>query len=276
MKKKLILLAVGILVVLGWGADGGAGGVRRVEAFAAPGVTAQAESSACLGHAGVECLMGSDTDGSVICKDGWRGSTVLYVTIRDHCGVDYRAPEQNMSEFFLDVARTHPNRDAILYLLGRGIVSGYDDGTFKPENPINRAELLKVLLEGAGVTPDASKFRACFTDVQDEWFARYVCYAKSIGWIDGYPDGWFRPEQYVNKAEAIKMVMNSQHIALPSLLTADPFIDVPRTEWFAPYVQAAVDMDLLEDNGDSLKPGDPMTRGSFSETLYRTIVWSLE
>lgn len=96
------------------------------------------------------------------------------------------------------------NKAAILYLADKGVLAGYPDQTFKPNNVVNRAELLKILVASLGVT-DLSG-RNCFPDVTDQWFAPYVCYAKNQGWVSGYADGTFRPSEPVNKVEAIKML----------------------------------------------------------------------
>lgn len=116
---------------------------------------------------------------------------------------------------FSDVPSTHKNRNAIDYLQGAGVINGYADGTFKPENTVNRAELLKILIEGKGINPDGSEYKNCFLDVKEEWFAKYVCYAQEQGWVSGYVDGTFKPAQTVNKAEAIKMLVNSQGYEIP-------------------------------------------------------------
>ncbi len=225
-----------------------------------------ASSGACSGHNGVNCLAGHDTDGSVICNDGWKNSSVQYVDIKDVCMENYLEPGP-----FYDVTQTNPNRDAILDLYEQGVINGYPDSTFKPENEINRAELLKILVEGSGVTPDSNKYNGCFTDVLTDWYAPYVCYAKTVQWVDGYPDGTFKPAQTVNKVEAIKMLLNSQNITIPTTISEDPFLDVSKNEWFAPFIKVAKDMKILEENGNYLQPAEFMKRGSISENLYRLL-----
>lgn len=236
---------------------------------------ASATEGACSGHSGIDCSVGSDTDGSVICMDGWRGSSVQYTSQKDSCGVDYSEPKSVMTEVFPDVPKSYLYRDAILYLYGKKIISGYPDNTFKPGNEINRAEFLKILVEGAGVSPDAAEYSNCFSDVGTDWFARYVCYAKSIGWVDGYPDSTYKPSQTVNKVEAIKMVLNSQGITPSTSVIANPYDDVSSNAWFAPYVQKAKEMGILEETGTKLEPDENMKRGSVSQLLYKTLIQGL-
>ena len=94
-------------------------------------------------------------------------------------------------------------------------MDGHPDGTFRPEGVVNRAELAKMIVNGnsefLGEEPVNLSNTDCFTDVNDEWFAPYVCYAKGKGWVVGYPDGSFQPERSVNRAEAIKMTLASMY-----------------------------------------------------------------
>ncbi len=71
----------------------------------------------------------------------------------------------------------HQYRESIQYLADHGVVGGYPDGTFKPDQDINRAEIMKIMLEASrGGENFAGEY--CFPDVKTEWFAKYLCYAK--------------------------------------------------------------------------------------------------
>lgn len=172
---------------------------------------------------------------------------------------------------FSDVDQSHKNLNAIEYLQSNGIINGYSDGTFKPELEINRAELLKILVEGVGITPDPLQYKDCFTDVKSEWYAPYACYAKSVNWVNGYQDGSFKPGQTVLKAEAIKMLLNTQEVPVPESVTETPFSDINTTDWFAPFVYQAKQLGFLEETGTVFNPITNMTRGSVSENMYRAL-----
>jgi len=174
-------------------------------------------------------------------------------------------------QLFFDVNETHPNYDAIKFLKENKIISGYLDGYFKPENEITRAELMKILSLATGTTIDAVQYQNCFPDVTTDWYAQYVCYAKSKGWIQGYPDGTFKPGQKVVKAEAIKMVLNTQGVIIEENVAVNPFGDVSKTEWYAKYVQTAKNLGLLEETGSLYHPASNATRGGVSENIYRVI-----
>lgn len=169
-------------------------------------------------------------------------------------------------DLFDDVAAEHPNYDAILYLKERGVLSGYSDGTFKPNNTVNRAELLKILIEGRDLVPDES-MENCFTDVKDAWYAKYVCYAKLQGWVQGYEDGSFKPDTQISNVEAIKMLLEVMNVELETGKTQ--FKDVEIGSWYEPYVKTAHSLGLLQERGALFNPLKHKTRSSISENLYR-------
>lgn len=175
------------------------------------------------------------------------------------------------TEIFTDVYLTTDNAEAIAYLKNNSIINGYSDGSFKPENSLNRAELLKILLEGSGKNPDPETYKNCFPDVKTEWFAKYVCYAKENSWISGYSDGKFKPEKAVSKAEAIKMLLEIFEINLTTP-SENPYNDVDQNEWFAKYVNTAKAEGILEETGPTYFPTSEIKRGQISENLYRLLI----
>lgn len=175
-------------------------------------------------------------------------------------------------EIFSDVQAGDANSAAILYLKNNGIVNGYPDGSYKPTNPLNRAELLKILIEGKGISPDPSTYANCFPDVGTDWYAKYVCYAKNQGWIQGYPDGTFKPASNVNKVEALKMLLETFGVPM-TIPEMQPYNDVYVHEWYAKYVGTAKDLGLLEETGVNYWPGADITRGQISENIYRLLLY---
>jgi hypothetical protein len=172
---------------------------------------------------------------------------------------------------FNDVQTTHKNNQAIEYLKNKQVIQGYADGTFKPEKEINRAEMIKILVEGKGIKPDSNTFQNCFPDVGEEWFAPYVCYAKFKQWIGGYPDGTFKPSQTVSKVESLKMILNAFGVPL-STVAGSTFSDVNVGDWFAPYVRTAKEKGLLEESSITFNPAMSQSRARVSENLFRTMV----
>ena len=77
---------------------------------------------------------------------------------------------------FSDVSGGTRYSEAINFIADQGIVQGYSDGTYKPIKKINRAEFTKIIIEAQ--FPGQAYGANCFSDVNDEWFAQYVCFAK--------------------------------------------------------------------------------------------------
>jgi hypothetical protein len=128
---------------------------------------------------------------------------------------------------------------AINFLADEGVVVGYDDGSFGYNKSINRAELLKIVLETRVMkTPgelDAYKNVQCFDDiVGTEWYAKYVCFAEAKEWIEGYGDGSFRPERDITFVEAVKILVKANGVA-----HYDPDHFEAGTPWYRGYVEAA-------------------------------------
>lgn len=68
----------------------------------------------------------------------------------------------------------HKNQTAIEYLYEKGVIQGYEDDTFQPDRDVNRAELLKILIKGKGITPILDEYKNCFPDVKGQWFAQKI------------------------------------------------------------------------------------------------------
>ena len=85
-----------------------------------------------------------------------------------------------------------------------GIIKGYDDGTFKPESPITRAEFATVATRFDRLTDLGENV---FTDVEEDyWATPYILLAYNKGWVSGYDDGTFRPYNAITRAEVISIV----------------------------------------------------------------------
>lgn len=171
---------------------------------------------------------------------------------------------------FSDVLTTDEHYAAVTWWEERAVIQGYEDGTFRPDQPINRAEALKIVLEAHDVTLGWEE-TVSYPDVATEdWFYNYVMTASSsLGWVQGYPDGTFRPDQTINLAEALKIIAQAEALSVDPLTEA-PYSDVPTDAWFAGYVQYFKDRFFIEAQGDGLlHPEAELTRGEFAELLYR-------
>jgi uncharacterized protein YkwD len=179
------------------------------------------------------------------------------------------APAQATS--FPDVAMNHPNAAAIDYLTTEGVISGYPDGSFRPEQSVNRAEALKILLLASQIDAPAVSGDV-FPDVPGQaWFARFVRTARDRTIVGGYPDGYFRPEQTVNLVEALKMLLTANAIELTNYKTESQlFADTSTKAWFNHFLAYAAEFKIVEPNAaNQIQPAKPLTRGQLAELTYR-------
>ena len=127
-------------------------------------------------------------------------------------------------------------------------VDGYVDKSgnllhlFKPDNKISRAELIKIIAQckfGGSLAAPASN---PFPDVSaSHWAAPAIAKGKELGWVKGYSDGTFRPDQLINRAEALKIILLAEFDAA-TITGGDVsvFSDVNAGAWYAKYVAYAV------------------------------------
>ena len=161
---------------------------------------------------------------------------------------------------FPDVVSNHANYDAIVYAQQERIVSGYPDGTYKPNNTINRAEFVKIIVGAQGLPTDTPMgVTMTFPDVNidRDWFFPYVISAHFSHLIDGYPDGTFKPNNTINFAEASKIIMRSFGFDQPA-------IDSP---WYAPFIVELGERHAIPTSVHSFD--QLITRGEMAEIIYR-------
>lgn len=106
---------------------------------------------------------------------------------------------------FTDIDSSHWAYDSVINLSKKYILNGYLDGTFKPDNNITRAEFAKIIVSATNsVDPYAI---AAFNDVSSsDWYYSYVATAYTMGYITGYPDGSFHPNDNITRADICTIV----------------------------------------------------------------------
>ncbi|MCD7947697.1 MAG: S-layer homology domain-containing protein [Oscillospiraceae bacterium] len=133
---------------------------------------------------------------------------------------------------FGDVTQSNWYYHEVAYLTNRGILFGYEDGTFRGDAPISRAEFAAI----------ASRFDAlwlgtdnAFSDVSEShWAVQYINSAAEKGWITGYADGTFRPDQSISRAEAVTLINRVLGRSLTAGNEPDglhSYIDLDNTYW---------------------------------------------
>lgn len=175
-------------------------------------------------------------------------------------------------EDFSDVSVDHPYYNAIILLRYQGLLKGYPDNTFRPDQPLNRVEALKLIFELASIDINTGIAPASFTDIEKStWYTGYLNRAVFLEIVGGYPDGSFKPAQSVNLVEFLKMLEIAQKADFSKAnLSQIPYGDVRPGEWYSKYVNFAKVNDLVDaDAGNNIRPAEPLTRGRAAEIIRR-------
>lgn len=191
-----------------------------------------------------------------------------------------------------DVDYSHPYVRGIVAMTNAKLVSGYEDGMFRPDRGLSRIEALKIVLNSANIpsngysltqyitpqvdihgnvlpaatSPVDSKQGIAFPDIPlDSWYAPYVNAGESLEVIHGYPDGLFRPQTLITRVEAYKVLFRAFGVLKDAPVEGE--------DWFLPYVQYAANHNLAnftEDPFNNLAAsGDIIPRGEFTDLAFR-------
>jgi len=159
-------------------------------------------------------------------------------------------------------AQTH-----IEHLLGLGLISGFPDGTFKPNQTITRAQAASILANELSLTAQA----AAFPDVPvAHWANGAIGAIVAHGTMSGYPGGMFKPDQAMTRAEIASVLAIAYGFSQSS--ATSPFSDVTVSHWSFGSIMALVDHFITEGYPDgTFKPDNAMTRAEFSVFVAKAI-----
>jgi hypothetical protein len=182
------------------------------------------------------------------------------------------------AQSFTDVPANSPMFGAVEYLKARGVMQGYGDGTFKPDNKVNRAEAIKLIIASTATAEALQPYtKTSYGDVPgDAWYLPYVEYAyKKAGIIDGPPKSSnFKGSDPVLKAQFFKMFFLANGIDVNGLYSE---IKLPLamdsaspTEWYYPYMRFAISSSMTMVGQDGrLGPDQQLSRGDIAMLMYR-------
>ncbi len=179
---------------------------------------------------------------------------------------------------FPDVLASNPFRAAIDALSEKQIIKGNADGTFAPDRTVNRAEFLTLLYRAKGTSPSAPA-SPCFKDVPvNAWFSGVVCDAAKNGFVAGYSDKTFKPDQAVNRVEALKMMFTvltlNQQTTTDATALATAYPDVSASAWYMQYLSAAFKLHILPVpamSADTFGPDRALSRAEAAAYIYNAI-----
>ncbi|WP_304509390.1 S-layer homology domain-containing protein, partial [Anaerotignum sp.] len=116
---------------------------------------------------------------------------------------DVRANMKSTTQDFPDVSGQRWSNTSIATLSNGGVIAGYPNGEFRPGNSITRAEFAVIVSKFDNLSKtDTNQF----SDIENHWAKDFINSAALKGWISGYPDGTFHPNDYITRAEAMTLI----------------------------------------------------------------------
>lgn len=150
----------------------------------------------------------------------------------------------------------------------RAVIEGYPDGEFKGSREVNRAEAMKFLtLTFTGEIEEKTEDLSFNDTEKNAWYVKYIARAVSMGIVEGYADGSFRPANTINTAEFLKMLTLTFDLDLD---LAHDFEDVTKDAWYEQYVGIVVRYDLFPNRStEKLEPARLITRDEMAVAIYQ-------
>jgi hypothetical protein len=160
----------------------------------------------------------------------------------------------------------HWAKEFIEDLALKGVVEGYDDGNFHPDEYVTRSEAIKMIMNNLEKECDASIFPDMYAD---QWFCGVVTKAHYVGAVEG-DNGYLYPERNMSRAEAVKVLLLVKGIDPPEI-DSNPFDDVSYTQWYAKYVYKASILGYVEGENGSFYPDRPISRSELAKIV--SLAW---
>jgi len=230
-------------------------------------------------------LKGEPEKFQLLLKSNKLGNHIISFKLSELSDVNNRCP-------FSDVPVNQWYTKPIIELQKLGIIKGYEDGSFGLNNPVNRAEFLKMAMLAADSSKKDSDFlqtETSFSDVpKSHWASGYINNAKSKHIIDGFKDGKFKPDSGVDRVAAAKMVAiafnfmpirtlsqmfqdaTNALLGEKTILWCPPYKDIINNQWYCPYITKLKEIQVMTGYDDgSFKPANKMTRAETATAICR-------
>ncbi|ODP27159.1 Alpha-amylase [Paenibacillus nuruki] len=182
------------------------------------------------------------------------------------------ASDNNLVNRFIDV-KSRYSESAINDLADRGIVKGDELGNFNPRAGITRAEFVSILLRSSNEQPDVSadslSVSNLFNDIDGKWYSDDVMKAAQLNYIEGYPDGTFKPDRVITRAEAAKILQSFMKYQGDAVY---PFTDEKNIPLWAKVAINKLGGELFigYENGQ-FKPNRKITKEETAVVVYRLL-----
>ena len=177
---------------------------------------------------------------------------------------------------FQDVPDNYWAKPYIDALSSRGLISGFQDGTFRPDQPLTRAQIARIVSKTFDLTADKQSLE--FSDVSSDYWAREsIGEVVKGGFMTGFPDDTFAPNEPVTRVQSLTTLVTGLGIQPPTNIqtSIDRYTDanaIPK--WATGKVAAATAGGLVVNypNVQQLNPNQPTTRAELSALVYQALV----
>lgn len=190
---------------------------------------------------------------------------------------DVKVPEVTVKgKIFGDISGENDgNKNAIEELVSRGIINGYEDGTFRPNDTMTRAEFAAIVVRALGLQPEANDI---FGDIQaSSWYAGYVGTANTYGIVNGVSDTAFQPGSTITRQEAAVMVARAAKLCGMNtsmseseirnvLAQFDDYMEV--AGWAQTSMAVCYHENILDSSALKIQPATAVTRSDIAEMLF--------
>lgn len=174
---------------------------------------------------------------------------------------------------FKDVTYPDFGRREIEHLATLNIITGYPDGDFKPKRALSRAEIV-TLLTKATASPEAYEELNYnfFGDVsRRHWAAKFIEYSVVKRWVQGFPDGTFKPNDKLTRAQAVSVFSRFNQLKSEGTRESEPYLDVSKSHWAYKDILLAKEAGWLDYIKEPVfEPNQPCSRAEAAYILFRT------
>lgn len=200
------------------------------------------------------------------------------------------APVENAQETaaeikYPDIPEDASYADSVYKLSKAGVLQGYEDGSFRPEGEVTRAEMAKMIILTFGLVGDQKKPEEFYPDIAEtEWFYPYVLAIHNLGLVKGYENGEYRPKNNITRAEVCTILyrMFEDDGDKKKVLETSPFIpgmpdrkisDLADNYWGKKYVQIVVNNYLMPlEEGATFRPAENIKRYELADLLAKFVI----
>ncbi len=180
---------------------------------------------------------------------------------------------------FSDLPEDHWGKPYIDALTARGVLNGLPDGTYAPDRPMTRAELAVQVAQAFDVNRELPS--ETFTDIPDDyWAAETIDEAVTTGFMTGYPNDVFQPDQTVPRTQVLVTLATGLDLATDGITTTEvlqPYEDQSEIPaWATAKVASAIEAGLIDASPDTttqLRPNTPATRAEVAAMLYNALLF---